>query len=112
MLRCSSMRLSRISASVLPLSPNNRSNSARGLFSIGSGVVGVRHAIVFEYAQAKPTSQDPETSRLSRPTSSDASCVCLPRSLAMCWSIETPACSSYSDGIALRPVRNRVDALA
>ena len=32
--------------SVLPLVPNSRSNTARGSFSIGSGVVGVRQAMV------------------------------------------------------------------
>ncbi len=37
--------------SVLPLSPNIRSNTTRGLFSIGSGVVGLRHDSVFAYAQ-------------------------------------------------------------
>jgi hypothetical protein len=31
---------------VLLAVPNSRSNTARGSFSIGSGVVGVRHAIV------------------------------------------------------------------
>ena len=33
------------------LAPNSRSNTLRGLFSIGSGVVGVRHAILLLYAQ-------------------------------------------------------------
>ena len=38
----SACRASRAAASVLSLAPNSRSNTARGLFSIGSGVVGVR----------------------------------------------------------------------
>jgi hypothetical protein len=36
---------------VSSLSPNRRSNTARGWFSIGSGVVGFRHDSVFAYAQ-------------------------------------------------------------
>ena len=39
------------SAFVLP-SPNSFSNTTCGLFSIGSGVVGVFQEIVLEYAQA------------------------------------------------------------
>ena len=34
-----------------PPSPNSRSNAVRGLISIGSGVVGDAHEIVFMYAQ-------------------------------------------------------------
>ena len=41
------IRSSRARASVLPVVPNSRSKTARGSFSIGSGVVGVRHAMVF-----------------------------------------------------------------
>src|SRR5437773_6494911 len=41
-LRSSRMRARRTRGSVAPLSPNSRSNTARGLFSIGRGVVGVR----------------------------------------------------------------------
>ena len=51
MLRFCASRARRVAGSVLSLAPNIRSNTARGLFSIGSGVVGVRHAIVFAYAQ-------------------------------------------------------------
>ena len=47
MLRFSAMRARRTAGSVEPLSPNNRSNTARGLFSIGSGAVGVRHEMVW-----------------------------------------------------------------
>jgi len=39
--------LARAVALVVPPSPNIRSNTARGLFSIGSGVFGLRHEIVF-----------------------------------------------------------------
>ena len=52
MLRSSAMRALRTAGSVLPLSPNSRSKTTRGLFSIGSGVVGLRHEMVFVYAQA------------------------------------------------------------
>jgi hypothetical protein len=45
-LRSRRMRAIRAPASVVPVVPNRRSNTARGSFSIGSGVVGVRHAIV------------------------------------------------------------------
>ena len=51
MLRSFFRYKSRERASVLSLAPNSRSNTARGLFSIGIGVVGVRHDIVFPYAQ-------------------------------------------------------------
>ena len=46
MLRSRLIRANRASGSVLPLVPNIRSNIARGSFSIGSGEVGVRQAIV------------------------------------------------------------------
>ena len=35
----------------VPGPPNSRSNTTRGLISIGSGVVGVLHEMVFVYAQ-------------------------------------------------------------
>ena len=35
----------------VPGRPNRRSNTTRGLISIGSGVVGELHEIVFVYAQ-------------------------------------------------------------
>ncbi len=47
-LRSFRMRASRALRSVLPPSPNSRSNTTRGLCSIGSGVVGELHAMVFE----------------------------------------------------------------
>ena len=45
------MRASRAATSVLSVEPNSRSNTARGSFSIGSGVVAVRQAMVLVYAQ-------------------------------------------------------------
>ena len=47
MLRSRRMRASRASGSVLAAVPNIRSKSARGSFSMGSGAVGVRQAMVF-----------------------------------------------------------------
>ena len=38
-------------APAFPARPNSRSNTTRGLISIGSGVVGDAHEIVFMYAQ-------------------------------------------------------------
>ena len=43
MLRSVSIRARRTAASVLSLSPNSLSNTARGRYSTGTGVVGVRH---------------------------------------------------------------------
>ena len=82
MLLSACIRASRAPRSVLPLSPNIRSNSARGSFSIGSGVFGPRHEMVFVYAQLKPMSQDPARSRPSMAISSDASWVSCPSCLA------------------------------
>ena len=48
--------------SVLPVSPNNLSKMALGLFSIGNGVVSFAQVIVFVYAQLKPSSQEPAKS--------------------------------------------------
>jgi hypothetical protein len=45
-------------ADVAP-SPNIRSNTTRGLISIGMGVTGVLQEIVFMYVQLNPTSQEP-----------------------------------------------------
>ena len=66
----------RVFGSVVPLSPNSRSNTRRGLFSIGSGCVAVRQAMVFVYAL-------PVVSMPSTPSSSDASSVWRPNSCAM-----------------------------
>ena len=46
MLRSVRMRSRRAAGSVLRLSPKSRSKTARGLFSMGSGVVGVRQESV------------------------------------------------------------------
>ena len=47
MLRSSARRARHTAGSVLWLAPNRRSNTTRGSFSIGSGVVGLRHESVF-----------------------------------------------------------------
>ncbi len=62
MLRCSPMRASRALGSVLPLSPKIRSKTVEVVFQ-RERRRRLLHAIVFEYEQAKPTSQEPETSR-------------------------------------------------
>jgi hypothetical protein len=46
MLRFSRSRWTRSLPSVVPESPNSRSNTARGLSSIGSGMVGPRQQSV------------------------------------------------------------------
>ena len=46
-------------AGVAPSPPNIRSNTTRGLISIGSGWVGVRHEIVLMYEQRKSPAQLP-----------------------------------------------------
>ena len=43
----------------VPARPNIRSNTTRGLISIGSGVVGFAHDSVFMYAQAYCVSHPP-----------------------------------------------------
>ena len=49
MLRCARACASRCAD--VPPSPNSRSNTTRGLFSVGSGVVGELHDSVFMYTQ-------------------------------------------------------------
>ena len=71
-------RLARRRDRVLPLSPNSRSNTARGLYSIGSGCVGLRHEIVCVYAQLRMPVHAPALAGASIAISSDASCVSLP----------------------------------
>ena len=83
MLRSLRIRASRAAESVEPASPKSRSKTARGLFSPDSGVVSLRQEIVFVYVQLKPTSHDPETSRLSSAISREASCVCCSKLRAM-----------------------------
>ena len=46
MLRFLRRRAARAAGSVVSASPNSRSKTARGLFSTGSGAVGVRHESV------------------------------------------------------------------
>ena len=82
------MRASRAFGSVLPLSPNRRSNTTRGLFCANRGVLALFQEIVLVYAQAKPMSQAPAVSPDSMASSSEASCVCLPVSCARIWSTE------------------------
>ena len=72
MLRSRCIRAARAWGSVLPVVPNRRSNTARGSFSIGSGVVGVFQAIVLVYAQLAPPSHAPSIALDSMPSSSDA----------------------------------------
>ena len=76
MLRRCAIRAWRAAGSVVSLSPNRRSNTARGLFSIGSGVVAARQHSVLTYAQLYPTSHAPAMPAVSSPSSSEASCVC------------------------------------
>ena len=84
------MRASRASRSVLPLVPNSISNTARGSFSVGSGVVGVRQEIVLVYAQDAPP-QVPSMEFGSMPSSSDVICVSFDSSRAAIWSIVVSA---------------------
>ncbi len=101
------MRATRAVRSVLPLVPKSRSNTARGSFSIGRGVVGVRHAIVFVYAQLAPPSHAPSIAFDSMPSSSDASCVSFSSCRAAIWSIDTEASTSAPEVILNgTPVRN------
>jgi hypothetical protein len=46
MLLCCRSLASRAARFVLPLSPNSRSNTARGFHSMGNGCVGLRHESV------------------------------------------------------------------
>ncbi len=102
-----------MAGSVLPVSPNSNSNTARGLFSIGSGVDSFAQAMVFVYAQLNPSSQDPAKSRPSSASSSVASCVSPPCTRPAIWSIDTPPSrSDPSSGLDGTPVRNRVEARA
>jgi hypothetical protein len=67
---------------VLALSPKSRSKITRGLFCVGSGVFWLFQLIVFVYGHANPVSHAPVVSLDSIPSSSDATCVCLPVSCA------------------------------
>src|SRR5947207_8932124 len=57
MLFCWRLRVARLAA--VPACPNSRSNTSRGLISIGSGFVGELHEIVLRYAQLKPGEHAP-----------------------------------------------------
>ena len=107
MLRSSRIRASRASGVVLSVSPNSRSNTARGWFSIGSGLVGLRHDSVLAYAQLQPASQAPISSLGSMASSRELSTVSLPSTPAAIWSIDVPArMSGPSVFFGWTPVRN------
>ena len=97
---------------MLPLSPNSRSKTTRGLCCVGSGVFWLFQEIVFVYGQANPVSQAPAVSLDSIASSSDASCVSFPISCARIWSIEMPASSQVSLVGGDTSVRKRVLAFA
>ena len=100
------MRASRATRSVLPLVPNSRSNTARGSFSIGRGVVSELQAIVLVYAQLAPPSHEPSIAFDSMPSSSEASCVSFDSCLAAIWSIEMePKTSAPEVSLKGTPVR-------
>jgi hypothetical protein len=75
---------------VLPVDPRSRSNTRRGWFSVGSGVVEFAQATVLLYAQLYPPSQLPAASLDSSVNSIDDSCVSRPNSRATIWSSDTP----------------------
>src|SRR5262252_1881572 len=111
MLRFRLERARRAAGVVLSTSPKRRSNTSRGSFSIGSGVVGVRQESVFAYAQLQPDSQAPSRSLESRQSSREESGVSLPRTAAASWSIDTPArMSGPSVFLGCVPLRNAADA--
>ena len=98
---------------MLPLSPNRRSNTARGLYSIGNGCVALRHEIVCVYAQLRMPVQAPALAGASIESSSDATCVSFAKWRASNWSIETSARISTSfRPPRVVPVRNDPDAPA
>src|SRR5262249_61776066 len=57
MLFCWRLRVARLAA--VPACPNRRSNTSLGLISIGSGVVGGLHEVVFREAQLDPGEHAP-----------------------------------------------------
>ena len=66
----------------MPPLPNKRSNTTRGLFSLGIGVVGELHDSVFKYTQLYALSHMPASTLKSIDSSSDGSTVCAPRTRA------------------------------
>ena len=67
-----------IRSAAVPPSPNSRSKTARGLLSIGIGVVGDFHEKVCWYTQLYPFSQLPTMMSWSRVICSDCSGVSRP----------------------------------
>ena len=90
---------------MLSVAPNSRSNTARGLFSVIKGSVGVSHESVLLYAQLYPTSQDPTRLLSSICSWSDESCVSRSKALAAIWSIEMPPSTTASDFFTCTPLR-------
>jgi hypothetical protein len=77
-----SWRACAVRCSFVPPLPNNRSKTTRGLFSVGSGVVGVLHDSVFKYTQLYALSHMPASTLKSIDSSSDGSTVSLPSTCA------------------------------
>ena len=76
-------------------------------------MVGVRHEMVWVYAQLRPDVHCPALASLSIESSSEASGVEAPNSLASIWSIDVSATTSVSDVPPRRvPVRKEPDAPA
>ena len=76
----------------VPGRPNIRSKTTRGLISMGSGVVGELHEIVFVYAQLNPLVHAPMYPVKSVvASSSDGNGVSCPICAATIWSIVVPA---------------------
>src|SRR5262245_38382005 len=69
---------SRRRSSALAPSPNNRSNTTRGLTCVGSGSVAEAHEIEFVYAQLYPQLQLPKLPMSSTPSCSDERIVSCP----------------------------------
>src|SRR5215469_5929948 len=91
-----------------PGSPNSRSKTARGLVSMGNGVLGVLHEIVFIYAQLNPGEQPPTYPvKSSVAISSDGNGVSCPICCATTWSMVVLAwTSSASVRFGQTPVEN------
>jgi hypothetical protein len=90
---------------VLP-SPNSRSKTTCGLFSMGSGDFGPCHEIVFRYAQDRPAPQLSEPSSID--SSSEGRGVAWPMCFATTWSRLMPSSASApTPGFA--PVRNTAE---
>jgi hypothetical protein len=77
-----SWRACAMRCSLVPPLPNNRSKTTRGLFSVGSGVVGVLHDKVFKYTQLYALSHMPASTLRSIESSSDGRTVFCPSTRA------------------------------